>query len=743
MIRALRAAGAAALLALAAAHVAAAPAAAQDLRCEAGDREVRGLHFVGNRAFKDAELARVVVTTASSALARLRFIGTRRCLDPVEFPRDLLRLEAYYRKRGYPQATVDTALRTVGPNAVDVTFRVVEGRPLRVDTLHVEGLAGVRVRQDPLRDFPLHPGSVFDRVALEAARDSARTRLRNQGYPNADALLSWSTDLERMTANATLTVVPGTFTRLGRIDVVVDTTGGERPRIPERVVRRVLGLRQGDAYSAAAVLEAQRALYQTDAYHRVEIRGDSARSPRDSVLPLRVTLDEGDLHAARVGAGWATLDCFRVQGDLTSYYFQPWAQRLELSGRVSRIGIGHPMRFSPAGFCRPARGDIYSDAANYYVGATVRQPTLLRSRLAPSLTLFSSRASEFNAFRRTTAIGALVSVASRAGSRLPSTVSYQLELGRTEANAAVFCAVFSACDDRSRDFFERTRPLGAIGYAVARNRADDPANPTTGTVQRLTLRHSSAFTGSHASQRFTKGVLDMTSYRAVGEGGTFTAHVQLGGLVGGAPPQERLYAGGPTTVRGYRQNELGPVVYLVTAYDTVRAPGSDTVVFQVDPARIPRPARTIPTGGNTLIVGNLELQVRSPVIPELLSLAVFTDVGQVWNRGKVTADFRGVRVTPGAGVRLKTLFGPFRFDLGYNPYTAPAGAAYFISSRDGGQQLYCVSPENTLPVPLPRGTVTTTPAPQRAGSCPASYRPAEARNFLQRLNPSIWIGNAF
>lgn len=726
--------------------VAARGAPAQDVACEAGDREVRSLRFDGNRAFSDVELGLVVVTTPSSVVSRLRIVGTRRCLDPDEFPRDLLRLQAYYRRRGYPRAEVDTLVRTVAPNAVAVTFRIAEGPPLRLDSLTITGLDSVRGGAQLARSFPLRPGGVFDRNLLEAGRDSIITRLRDTGYPAADALPEWTADQATMTATATVRFVPGPFTRLGTITVRADTTGGRAPRIPEGVVRRTLGLRPGDTFSAADIVEAQRTLYQTDAFRRVEIAVDTAAGVRDSVANLLVTVTEGDLRAARVSAGWATLDCFRTQGDLTSYYFLPRAQRLELTGRVSRIGIGDPLDGAEA-LCPQARDDIYSDKLNYYAGATIRQPRLFRLRRVPSLTLFTSRQSEYNAFRRTTAVGALFSLASRSGSRLPSTFTYQLELGRTSANAAVFCAVFSACDQDARDFLARSLPLGAVGYSLVRDRTNDPLNPTRGTSQRLTFRHSSAFTGSDRSQRFSKAVLDASWYRRLGEGSLLVAHVQGGALFGGAPPQERLFAGGPTTVRGFRQNELGPVVYLVQRYDTLTQPVTGEQTYLADPESVPV-ERTIPVGGNSLVVGNLELQLRSPVLPELLSLALFTDAGTVWDRKVETADVQGrLRFTPGAGVRIRSPFGAIRVDLGYNPYDPIGGAAYYITSPaqrpDGSsqQELYCVAPPNQRRVlPVAPGDVYPV---QEEGGCPADFRPRPARGLLRRLNPSIWIGQAF
>ena len=724
----------------------AASAGAQDVACEAGDREVRALRFDGNRAFSDLDLGLVVVTTPSSVVSRLRIIGTRRCLDPSEFPRDLLRLEAYYRRRGYPRAEVDTTVRTVAPNAVDVTFRIAEGPPLRLSTLSISGLDSVRGEQNLRRGFPLRPGAVFDRNALEAGRDTIVARLRDAGYPAADALVEWSTDSTRTLADASVRFVPGPFTRLGRITVHVDTTGGRRSRIPESVVLRTLGLRTGDRFSASDIGEAQRTLYQTDAYRRVEIRVDTAGGAPDSVANLLVTVAEGDLRAARVSAGWATLDCFRTQGDLTSYYFLPRAQRLELTGRVSRIGIGEPLDGAPD-LCPQARDDIYSDKLNYYVGATLRQPRLFRLRRVPSLTLFTSRASEYNAFRRSTAIGALFSLASRPGSRLPSTFTYQLELGRTEANAAVLCAIFSACDDSQRRFLTENRPLGAIGYALTRDRTDDPLNPSRGTLQRLTLRHSSTLTGSAASQRFNKVVLDASWYRRLNGSALLIGHLQGGALFGFGPPQERLFAGGPTTVRGFRQNELGPVVYLVQRFDTLLAPVTGAPLsYLADPESV-TVDRTIPVGGNTLAVGNLELQLRSPVLPQLLSVALFTDAGTVWDRNVRSADRTTLRFTPGAGVRIRSPFGSIRVDLGYNPYDPIGGAAYYITNtrtrpdRTTEQQLYCVAPPNQLAIlpPLP-GDVYDR---QGSGRCPAEFRPRPARGFLRRLNPSIWIGQAF
>jgi len=725
------------------------PAAAQDTSCDRGDREVRSLRFSGNREYNDAALA-ASVATQPSTFAGLPVLGQRRCLDPFEFARDVRRLETLYRRRGFPDVKADTIVRTRRPGVIDITFTIVEGRPMRVSSLVVRGLEVAREIQSGTRDFPMRVGGVFDRGALEAGRDTIVRRLRNEGWPQAEALLAYTTDDTARTAAVEVTVVPGVRARLGRIDLVVDTTFTGKRGIADATIRRTMALRSGDWYSARAIIDAQRNLYQTDAFQRVDLFPDTLQPPGDSIVNLIVRVVEGDRFAARGGIGWATLDCFRLQGALTDRDFLPYAQRLEFNARVSKIGIGRPLGGAPD-MCPGARSDPYSRTLNYYVSTTIQQPVRARQSRVPTLTVFSSTLSEYKAFLRRTPIGGALSVTNPLQGRYPSTLSYQVELGRTEAEPAFFCAVFNACETESRSFLQRNNRLAAIEYSVARERPNALLRPTGGTTVRLNVRHASTLVGSDETQQFNRAIGDATWYRSVGSGMTLTAHVRAGVVYGGGttptlgrfiPPQERLYAGGPTTVRGFRQNELGPAVYIVSRYDTIAGP--EGIFYRADSSSVAE--RVVPTGGNSLIVGNVEMQLPSPVAPRVLALAVFADAGRLWNRGgraiSLADDGPTVKITPGFGVRVASPFGAIRIDLGYNPYRLPAGAAYFNAPLQGSvAPLYCVSPGNSLQVGA-SGTAGSPPL-QASGVCPQSFRPDRSARFLSRLNPSIWIGQAF
>ena len=732
---------------------------AQETSCDRGDVEVRSLEFTGNHRFSDAELGSAVVTTASSWERRVfGFLGAKRCIDRAsDLPRDLLRLVIFYRNRGYSQATVDTVVRAKPPG-IAVTFRIHEGQPVVIDTLTISGLDSVPEQRAVLRGLPVSEGQAFDKPAIEATRDTLERRLRNVGYPTPLVLLSSTSDTAAHSATVTYEIAPGPRARIGRIAVNVTPRNGGEPAISEDAVRSVLGVKQGDVYRYSDLTTAQRNLYQTDAYQHVDVRQriDSAQLSRDSTVDLSVDLAEGFMQELRPGIGYGTIDCFRAQADYVNRNFLPTrrgVRRLEVSGRVSKIGSG-PQFGDLRQLCRSESKtprDAFGDKVNYYAGATLRQPVLFGLRTVPTFTLFSERRSEYNAYRRTTPIGGVASISVRR--RLPATFAYELSLRRTEAQPALFCAVFNVCDTDTRLQLQTRKRFAVASVTLARDRANDAFNPTHGSVARLELRHASRAIFSDPTLQFNKGVADGSWYVSAGKGNVLALRLRAGAVFGTKlalenanaafiPPEERLFAGGATTVRGFRQNELGPLLYVVsvTPRDSVGPDGQHYLVAAGDTVD-----RAVPSGGNSVIVANAEYRMRSPFLPELLQWTFFTDAGAVWNRGVKVLSLRAnlFRVTPGVGVRVYTPVGPLRVDVGYNPYAQVPGPAYYSPPFKEGQvnaPLFCVSPRNALPVTL---DAAGTPTAQASGPCPSTFEPLRRSGFLRRLTPTFSIQQAF
>jgi outer membrane protein assembly complex protein YaeT len=756
--------------------LAAATARAQDLTCTPGQIEVGKLRFTGNRAFTDNDLENAIITTPSSWARRtFRFLGSRRCLDHDEFPRDRVRLEIFYRKHGYYQVNVDTLVRFIRPGVVAVTFAIREGSPVVIDSLALSGLTGVRDSLKIVRELPVRargPGrrnadTLFDRYAIDATRDTLQRRLRSFGYPFAQVLENYTVDTTARASSVEFHVIPGAFATIGSITITSENVKGKKPQIPDNVARSLTGLKIGEPYRAPDLIKAQRNLYETDAYRRVEysVTPDSVGpAVRDTQVDVNMKLQEDYIHSARAGAGYGTIDCFRLQGQYVDKNFLDDARHFDLTAGVTKIGIGYPLGGLRDSFCAPARGDIYSDSLNYHVAATIRQPSLFGARVFPTLTLFSERRSEYNAYIRSTPVGLTGTLTLPEGpfSFIPQ---YSLQYGRTSASPALLCAVFNLCVAADQATFQKLQTLSIVGGTAVFDTRNNALLPSRGVYITSSITHSGTEILSSKYQQFTKITGNAAVYFDLAHTGNVLALRASAGTIFGTytesdgaafvPLDQRLYAGGPTTVRGFPQNQLGPVVYVTTNVDSAGTKTCKTCwsIQQTLPVRV------VPTGGNLSEVGNAELRLKSPFLPQYVGWNVFVDVGRVQpevQNAELDRQFQNFKATPGVGLQLLTPIGPLRVDVGYNSYPQPFGPAYYLvqlpngapSSESAQLPVLCVSPGNTIPVshgiPSP-GMPGWKPIPTQpsGATCEATFAPPAKNGFFNRLNFNFSIGPAF
>jgi outer membrane protein insertion porin family len=332
-------------------------------------------------------------------------------------------------------------------------------------------------------------------------------------------------------------------------------------------------------------------------------------------------------------------------------------------------------------------------------------------------------------------------------------LAYSMDLGRTEAQPALFCAVFNLCEAAERVRIERTQQLAVLSLGITRDNSNSLLSPTRGSIIRLEARHSSPAILSNKDLQFNKFVGDASRYINAGGGNVLAVRIRGGSVFGRnvqsatafIPPQERLYAGGPTTLRGFSQNELGSLIYISRPpYKAFLFGVSDTVVRQ--PLDDSSYRRVVPVGGNSLLVANLELRLRSPVLPELLQFTIFTDAGEVWNRGTPQVGGVKLKVTPGIQFTAFSPVGPVRLAVGYNPYQRPKGPIYYEATELADAPLLCVSPFNSIRThffydnSVPPKIVRIT---QDLGACPATYQPTKDNSLRSKLTFSFAIGQAF
>lgn len=209
----------------------------------------------------------------------------------------------------------------------------------------------------------------------------------------------------------------------------------------------------------------------------------------------------------------------------------------------------------------------------------------------------------------------------------------------------------------------RTYELALIPLAGAYDSTDLASpldDPTHG--YRITLNFTPTFSYGQGETPFFVTQATAATYFDIHKllsgdpsGRTVIAARAMGGVAEGAlwynmPPDQRFYAGGSGTIRGYRYQSVGPQF----SY----ADGSPT---------------GIPEGGTTLSVGNLELRQR---IGTNFGFVVFADGGGI---SQSPIPFTGAyRIGVGAGVRYYTSIGPIRFDLAFPTKRSPTDDRFEI-----------------------------------------------------------------
>ena len=727
------------------------PASAQGPTGPAGcdpSRRVQRIDFTGAPQFDDATLSAAIVTREPSYAARVLHVGQLPCSEPREVQLDALRLAVLHRQAGWLQARV-VATTTSTARGLQLRFEVAPGAPFLLDTLTLNGLpttppdAPTAQSVEAMRAMQMRR---FDRIRLDTTITALVAALRDAGYarairPTVTVRIDTLTSRVRVSADFTT----GQVTTIRTVTVVNQGLGSAPATIDTGAVRRLTNLRGGRRFREVDILDAQRDLYRADAFRLVLIdtlTPDLPAPARDSLIDLRITVAEAPARNARAGIGWATLDCGRAQTRLVDRRTLGVGRRLEVNARVSKLGVGAPADFAPS-FCSQAlRADTLFTVMNHYLGASLTSTHLFGTPLSPVISLYTERRSEPYAYIREIGVGALMELARTVSPRTALTGGFQYENGRTRIDPAESCARFGQCQQADYESSLFGRGVAVLSSAITHDRTNNAIDPGRGIRLRGEVRAGMTDSRTNAAVRFFRLSGEVAQFHRVA-GGVLATRLQLARafapgaeLVDGAPllpTQERIFSGGQNSVRGFQQNLLGPLVYVVSRIDSTQVGGVPIVQVQSGAGY----DRAVPRGGSAQLLANVEYRRNLRWLAEQLQLVGFLDVGSLWEADVERFQLSSLRATPGIGVRLVTPLGPFRVDIGYSPYPPRAGRALYLARGVGGVggTIQCASPGNQVSIdPAHPGSIF---------DCPDSYAPPSARGVLSRLVFHFGLGQAF
>jgi outer membrane protein insertion porin family len=657
-------------------------------------------------------------------------------LRPGELPRDELRLEVRYFRRGYRDAVVRQDVQPRG-RGVEVIFTVEEGPPTIVVAREVEQTRDVLSSRAIRWARIPREGDPLDLVRLDSARLELQRQVENQGH--LDGVVRDTAEVDRDGHQAWLHVRidPGPRSVLDSFDI----RGNED--VSDRVIELASVLREGRVLRRRDLASARRSLYESNLFHEVDL---TVPPQPDSLKRLEIEVREAPPRIARAGGGFNTIDFVQVEGRYSNHNWLGGGRRVDV-----RLVVGNLLADQLNG--RGIFTDILPDMApldedrsflrpTWQASLDFQQPGFRAAENTVGAGLFAHRRI-VPGVAIDHGYGADVSFTRRLGDRSPASATYRAEVTRVEAGELYFCVNYGLCDLPTIEAVRLPRRLSPAALSLVANHTDDPMDPVRGWRTRVDVEHASGLTWSQFHYNRVSGA---AAYHVPGDlgrrvlalrvraglvrplGGTADA-LGLEGIEGEIlHPRKRFYAGGANSVRGYGENQLGPRILTVSP-DALMDPEleapctpAELADGSCDPHVAPAGAFTPrPLGGTAVLEGNVEY--RFPVWRELRG-AVFVDAGIVGGREEARVGRGAWAITPGIGARYATAIGPIRVDLGFRPPTVEVlPVATEITGEDGEPRIVRLdSPRRWDPLEDVDGFVA---------------------NILARLRLHVSIGQAF
>jgi outer membrane protein insertion porin family len=569
--------------------------------------KIRQINIVGNETFREKDILEAFELKTPNLLS---FYKQDDRYSRESLQGDLEKLRSFYMDRGYANFEVESTQVAIAPEKDDIfiTVNVNEGEVHKVKEVKLAGT--FVIPEELLRRYVLvQPGDTFSRKVITATQELLQNRLGQDGFAFAkvDPVPTTIGDPANKELSLTFFVDPG-----NRVYVRHIAFNGVT-KINDEVLRREMRQLEGGWLSNTALERSKQRLERLPYIKKVESETKPVAGSAD-LVDVTYEIEEGPSAQLGGGVGYSESQSFILSGNYADANFLGTGRRVAVdlnSGRYSKvygISVTEPY-FTP-------------DGIGLSTNVTYRDQTQ-----------FVSASSDFSSETIGGGFDIGVPISERQGMRFG--LSYQKSSLLTSSSGSARQAIdwvrlngdpSTRCIAGNYEEVDCDSPNVALAFfgtdydAVELNVSWNYDSRNRSLFADRGQRHS--FGLAYA----LPGVSDVEYYVASYEFikfvplfGRFTlqlgADVAYGMDIGDTtalPPYRQFYAGGPETVRGYRESRLGP---------------------KDDFGR--------PFGGNLKVTGRAEVLIPLPQKFETSArLSMFYDVGNIFSTGN-RYDFRG------------------------------------------------------------------------------------------------------
>ncbi|WP_455200712.1 outer membrane protein assembly factor BamA [Kaarinaea lacus] len=588
---------------------------------------IRQIKIVGAYAFREKDLLGQLQLSMPTSLS---FISGSDKYSKQVLVGDLEKLRSYYLDRGYINFNIDSTQVSISPDkqGVYVTINITEGDQFYLKEINLAGDL-IIPREEIEKLITLKPGDIFSRQKVIVTTNSIIDRLGVDGYAFANVNPIPKIDKSTKQVSLSMFIDPGNRVYVRRINIIGNT------KTKDEVIRRELRQMEGGWISTPLVNRSKIRLQRLGFFEDVKVDTPSVPGTTDQVdINLEVTEGSTGNFTAGVGYGSEGGVLFNASVSLNNY-----------------LGTGKRVKVEAS----------KNDITEFY-NFSWHNPYWTINGVSRGFSLFSrtTDASQANlADFLTDRIGATINF----GIPLTEYTSARFGIGVEDTNLTVNDAEAPLY----YSFWVQENGNEFLTFVSTIDHSFDTRNrtlfPTSGLLSRLS--GEIAFPGGDLE--YYKASYNLRWYNS------FHRHVSL--AIGGEvaygdgygdttylPFFENYFAGGMRSVRGFRQNTIGPKGIDCSLIDQDDGNGG-TVTTRVCTA-------DYSIGGNAKFQGRTEFIFSNPFeeVPNRnFRLSAFIDFARVYTNidsPAIVADDR-LRASYGIGAVWITPVGALNFSLAW------------------------------------------------------------------------------
>ena len=480
---------------------------------EAKVLRVSKITIIGNKAFNDKEIKKVMTTKAKSLL-KFWSQGGQYDPDRIEYDKELI--NDFYNKNGYVnfQFTSSIAQLINSSNNFEIILSVSEGERFNFGKIDVITKLEKLNKDVLINALNPNTGNIFNSEIVKESVEYIKNSASSYGFTFIEINPEMLINNESKTVDVTFNINEGPKVYINRINI------NGNNRTIDNVIRRQFTFSEGDAYNKFSVNYSKDKIKALNFFESVELNEE--RVETSDKINLNVNVEEKNTGSATIGAGYGSQNGSTLTAGIAESNFLGKGQKVKLSGSLA------------------------STQSLYDISIT--EPYFNNKDLSVRTDLYSKFDDPANVKYETETIGIGLSLSFPLSNQNRITTKYSLLTSKTSADtdATAYEQLLSG-----------TSTVSILGYVLSIDKRNSPYKPTNGSI--FTIEQDLAGVGG--TSNYLENKITYKYYKKLSSLFTGAIKSELGsinGFGGKYAPVDTQFNIGGKNLRGFKYGKVGP-----------------------------------------------------------------------------------------------------------------------------------------------------------------------------------------